>query len=57
MFETIVQHLPAPGDSPALLYDKAQFLQGIVDEARESMPNAGEMDQTPPPPEGFVEEH
>jgi hypothetical protein len=40
MFETITQHLPSPNDSPALLYDKAQFLKGIVAEAKQSMPDA-----------------
>lgn len=39
MYETIVQHLPSPTDTPALLYSKAQFLQGIVDEARSSLPH------------------
>jgi len=39
MYETIVQHLPDPKDTPTLLYDKAQFLQGIIDEARESLPH------------------
>lgn len=38
MFETIVQHLPKPTDSPALLHDKAMFLQSIIDDARESLP-------------------
>jgi hypothetical protein len=40
-FEVISQHLPHPGDSPALLYDKAQFLKGIVDEARQALPDSG----------------
>jgi hypothetical protein len=40
MFETISQHLPKPTDTPALLYQKAQFLKGIIDEARLSLPNA-----------------
>lgn len=38
MFETISQHLPKATDSPALLYDKVNFLQSIVDEAQESLP-------------------
>lgn len=40
MFETITQHLPTPTDTPALLYNKAQFLEGIVDEARASLPQS-----------------
>lgn len=39
LFETIKQHLPSPTDSPALLYDKVQFLRSIVDEAKQSLPN------------------
>lgn len=41
MFETISQHLPTPTDSPALLYDKAQFLKGIIDEAKQALPDSG----------------
>ena len=41
MFETITQHLPNPTDSPALLYDKAQFLKGIIDEAKQALPDSG----------------
>lgn len=40
MFETISKHLPNPTDSPALLYDKAKFLKGIVDEAKDSLPDS-----------------
>jgi hypothetical protein len=36
-FETIKQHLPSPSDTPQQLYEKAIFLQGIVDEAKESL--------------------
>jgi hypothetical protein len=37
MFETIKQHLPSPTDTPQQLYEKAIFLQGIVDEAKGSL--------------------
>lgn len=42
LFDTIVQHLPSPTDTPALLYDKALFLQGIMDEAKDAIPKADE---------------
>jgi hypothetical protein len=37
MYEEIVQHLPSPTDSPALLYNKMQFLQTILDEANAAL--------------------
>jgi len=37
-FETIQQHLPSPTDTPGLLYDKVNFLAGIAQEARDSLP-------------------
>lgn len=57
MFDTITQHLPAPTDSPSLLYDKAQFLKGIIDEAKQAMPDSQgawtadhpQQDSAPPP--------
>lgn len=45
MFETISQHLPKAGDSPALLYDKAQFLKGIIDEAKQALPDSSDSGQ------------
>ena len=47
LYETIIQHLPSPTDNPALLYDKANFLQGIIDEARSSLPDSGEQGAAP----------
>ena len=38
LYEEVSKHLPNPSDSPGLLYDKAQFLKGIIDEARDSLP-------------------
>jgi hypothetical protein len=41
MYETVKQHLPSPTDTPALLYDKAQFLHGIITDLKESLAEAG----------------
>jgi hypothetical protein len=41
MYETVKQHLPSPTDTPALLYDKAQFLHGIITELKDSLAEAG----------------
>lgn len=37
LFETIKQHLPSPTDTPQQLYEKAIFLQSILDEAKGSL--------------------
>lgn len=37
MYETIVQHLPKPTDTPALLNDKLNFLRGIMEDAESTM--------------------
>lgn len=47
LFDQIIQHLPSPTDTPALLYDKATFLQGIMDEAKSSIPQGDQPEETP----------
>jgi hypothetical protein len=49
LFETIVQHLPSPTDTPALLNDKLQFLRNIIDDAKSSLDvTQGNMTYTQP---------
>jgi hypothetical protein len=52
LYETIKQHLPSPTDSPALLYDKVQFLQSIIDDAQASIPKTEGAAQPQPQPQG-----
>ena len=41
LYETVRQHLPSPTDTPQLLYDKLQFLKGIMDEAGAAIQETG----------------
>lgn len=54
LFDEIQKHLPNPAwDTPALLYDKMQFLQGILDDAQAGLTSdvqgAGPGEMLPPP--------